>query len=281
MRLLILLLSLCFLAACEPKKQKPDKDFVPLKGYDLNHPLVLKLPLQLDEISGLAWVEKDNTLLSINDEHGILYKVDVRRPNHIQQWRFGPADDYEGVAVTDSMVYVLISDGSLLQIHFKNQDTILTQKFPFPTEGNEFESLTYLKATNSLLMVCKSCGDDDKDEFSWFQFSLDSLQFTGYRYRFPVSKIEAVLNYSGKKFKPSGMAVNPKNGHFYLVSAVNKTLVVISQDMQVMEAVPLTGHLFLQPEGIDFDNAGNMFISNESNKVQAANILIFPNRTTN
>lgn len=265
---------------CGTDKKSEEETDIPLQGYNLNLPYVLKLPLALDEISGLAFLQKDNTLLSINDEHGILYKIDVRQPNNIQQWHFGPNEDYEGIAVVDSTIYVLISDGTLLQLSFKNADTIVTRRFPFPQAGNEFESLTYLEASNSLLMICKSCVDDEKEEFSWFQFSLDSMKFREDRYRFQISKIEALHDYKRKKFKPSGVALHPKNGNYYLVSAVNKSIVVIGQDMEVKEAVPLNGHLFLQPEGIDFDNAGNMFISNESNDVQAANILIFPYRPT-
>lgn len=270
--------ALHFLAACGPRKEteKPGR----LRGYDLQRPFVLKLPLELDEISGLAYVRKDKTLLAINDETGILFKIDVRQPRYIQQWRFGPPGDYEDVATADSLVYVLRSDGTLFEIHFKNKDTTVVRQFPFPQKGNEFESLHYLRQSHSLLLVCKACAADSKDEFSWYQFSLDSLQFEKQRVRFPVQKIEALLNYKGKRFKPSGAALHPKTGNLYIISAVNNAIVVITPKMEVAEAAHLSGPVWLQPEGIEFDGDGNMFISNETNKVQAANILIFPYRPT-
>lgn len=277
-RYLSLIACLCLLSACETKEK--ERFSGPLQGYDLAQPYVLKLPLALDEISGLAYVPSDRTLLAINDEHGILYKLDVRQPRYIRQWRFGPTGDYEGVAVADSFVFVLRSDGHLFQLDFPHPDTLRTREFAFPQTGNEFESLTFLPQTRELLLICKDCADDAKEEFSWFRFHVDSLKFTEYRYRFPTERIEAYHNYKRKRFKPSGVALHPLTGHLYIISAVNKALVVVDPRMQVTEVVSLPEHLFLQPEGIDFDNAGNMFISNESDDVHAANILIFPYRLT-
>jgi secreted PhoX family phosphatase len=52
-------------------------------------------------------------------------------------------------------------------------------------------------------------------------------------------------------------------------------LVVTGNDWKIREACQLNGNIFNQPEGIAFDTAGNLYISNEGDDLTQGNILKF------
>jgi uncharacterized protein YjiK len=66
------------------------------------------------------------------------------------------------------------------------------------------------------------------------------------------------------KFAPSGIARNPANGHWYIISSVNKLLIVLNPDFSSPVTYNLDPKMFPQPEGICFDSKGTLFISNEA-----------------
>jgi uncharacterized protein YjiK len=61
---------------------------------------------------------------------------------------------------------------------------------------------------------------------------------------------------------------------WYIVSSVNKVLIVLDDRWQVKGMYPLDPVLFKQPEGLAFDAKGNMYISNEGQQGNA-NVLLF------
>jgi uncharacterized protein YjiK len=89
-------------------------------------------------------------------------------------------------------------------------------------------------------------------------------------------KAIAVLTGKGKKnFKPSGLARNPLNNQWYIISSVNKMLLVTDAQWKPLHAYPLNPVLFTQPEGIAFDKSGNLYIANEKGNAATGSILQF------
>src|SRR5258706_124101 len=86
------------------------------REYDLDHPTIINLPHQLDEISGLSFYPKDTSLFSIVDEDGILYKIYLNRKYAVESWRFDKKRDFEDVVLRDSTFYVLVSNGDIEQL---------------------------------------------------------------------------------------------------------------------------------------------------------------------
>jgi hypothetical protein len=83
-----------------------------------------------------------------------------------------------------------------------------------------------------------------------------------------------------EKFKPSAAAIHPLTKELYIVSSVNKALVIADRNGKVRKVYRLDPGIFKQPEGITFSPAGDLFISNEAADVGAANILIYKTKTT-
>ncbi|RYF98514.1 MAG: hypothetical protein EOO02_18745, partial [Chitinophagaceae bacterium] len=137
--------------SCDMTKGK--KKFPDTPDYKLSHPKILRLPPELDEISGIVYYPKDTSVFAITDEDGLLYKISLKDPRKIRQWTFDKKRDYEDLVLIDSTFYVLISKGDILTLKFIN-DSIQTEKSDFSDAGKttmEFESL--LVVDDSTLMM--------------------------------------------------------------------------------------------------------------------------------
>jgi uncharacterized protein YjiK len=82
------------------------------------------------------------------------------------------------------------------------------------------------------------------------------------------------------KFKPSAAAIHPISGEVYIISSVNKLLVIADKEGKAREIYHLDEGVFKQPEGIAFEPDGTMIISNEAAGQGVANLLIFPYNKT-
>jgi len=235
------------------------------------------MPIPLDEISGLSFLQKDSTLLAINDERGDLWKINPAKPRELQRYPFSVGGDYEDLVVMPPTVYVLKSGGSITAFRFgSTADSVLGTEYPFPVQGgHEFESLYWEPRLGQLMLVCKDCERDKKDSLSIYAFNPATQRFSLSPYAINAEEIFTLQNKKPTRFKPSAAAIHPITGEVYLVSAVNKILVVTSRRGNVKNVYALDPAVFKQPEGIAFSPSGTMFISNEAADIGVANVLIF------
>ncbi len=133
-----------------------------------------------------------------------------------------------------------------------------------------------MKLQANLYIVCKNCPQDNsKDLVSGYILHVgDSVYQTG-TFQIDVDQIKSFTGKVKRGFRPSGLAKNPVTGEWFLVSAVNKLLVVTDSNWKIKEACILNGNTFNQPEGIAFDKKGNLYISNEGDDLSQGNILRF------
>lgn len=262
---------LCFLLfACNQ-----NKTYESPACYNLNAPYVLKLPGELNEISGIAYYARDNSLFAESDEKGCLYKIFLNRPTDIRKWKFGHKKDYEDIVLLDSVFYVLNSNGDIAAVSFSPNDSAIVQEHKFPEAGsNEFESLYYDDTLKRLVLLCKDCEDDKVSNSTAYAFDPQQSSYH------PVFTIDAkaIAEIAGpdtKKFKPSGASLNPKTGELYILSSINKLLVVADRTGGIKQVYHLNPKIFNHPEGIAFTPAGNLFISNEAGQMRAADILFY------
>jgi len=243
-------------------------------GYDLNKPYLINLPVELDEISGLAFYNKDTSVFAVGDEFGWLYKIPLTAGKPIRKWQFAGDGDYEDLVMVDKVFYVLQSDGDITAFTFNDHNQILSQQVEFPSKGNEFEILYYDPHMFKLTMICKDCESDKKKALTAFRFNLLNKHFDDSA-SINVTAIAQMIGEDKIRFKPSAAAINPVTDELYILSSVNKLLVIADRDGNPKQAYPIDEGLFKQPEGITFTPAGDMIISNESAKSGAANLLFF------
>jgi uncharacterized protein YjiK len=271
----ILVLLCCVVnIACN---QKSTSSFPSPPGYDFGTPVVIHLRSELDEISGLSYYPKDTSIFAINDETGLLYKIYVRNKIEIERWKFDEGGDFEDLSLVDSTFYILKSNGNLTYFKVLSKDSVIADKAKFPDdEKNEFEILYHDEEAAKLVLICKDCkGDNNKTVTAW-SFDPSQNEFSKQPYfELDAEEITKKLNSDKNKFKPSAAAIHPISKELYIISSVNKALVIADRKGKIKSVIPLDPKIFKQPEGLTFTPGGDLIVSNESAEIGAANILIY------
>lgn len=256
--------------------QKGKKKFPDTPEYTLSDPKIIRLPAELDEISGIVYYPRDTSVFAIIDEDGLLYKIPLKNPKSIRKWTFDKARDFEDLVLIDSTFYVLVSKGDIITLKFQG-DSISAEKSDFSDVGKstmEFESLLKLN-DSTLLMICKECVQDDKETVSSYTYHLsDSGNVYKDYIRFNVNQLNARQNLKGK-LKMSAATIHPITGDIYMISSIQNVLYITDSDGNYKASYELNPIIYKQPEGITFTPEGNMIISNEFADEGFGELLLF------
>lgn len=255
-------------------RQPDNTSFKSPAGYHLNKPYLIKLPVELDEISGIAFYPKDTSVFAIGDEFGFLYKIPLTPDKPIRKWKFSNEGDFEDLALVDKVFYVLQSNGNIISFTFDSSNSVLKAEQNFPLPGNEFEILYYDRHQFKLVMICKDCEEDKKKALTVFYFNLLTKSFDDSS-SVNVTEIANMIGEKKIRFKPSAAAIHPVTDELFIISAVNRLLIVADRNGKVKETYPVDSRLFKQPEGITFTPRGDLIISNEAADRGVANLLFF------
>jgi len=256
------------------------KSYTSPPGYDLNQPVKYTMPERLTEISGIAFHGNTDTLYAENDEEGRVYYF---RPGDktMEHAEFGKAGDYEDIAILNNQVVMLRSDGVFFVFPFnqlRNAQVSNVQKLNNVLPEGEYEGLYGDEKTKQLYALCKHCNAEKASKVcSIYSFTLtaDGAVKKSGEFAINVQEIEAKTGQSKISFHPSALAKNQQTTEWYVLSSVNKLLVVTDSAWKVKAVYPLNPGLFIQPEGIAFDDQKNLYISNEGDKITPGNVLKF------
>ena len=250
----------------------PLQDSLP---YNLQHPTyIIQLENEaLNEISGLSPSGEPGILCAVSDEKGEVLFIDSKGGGAIKRRvLFRDKGDFEGVEKVDDCLYAIKSDGDLYEVSrwkggkpkYKKYETGLSK-------SDDVEGLGYDKKRNALLVACK--GDPDQPGIRpVFAFDLGTKQLSAEPvYTVDPLEVNQLIPYDeqDKKhfFSASGVAIHPISGEVYIISTALKRLVVLDYDSgKIKIAARLDKSMFPQPEGIAFDESGNLFISSEGKK---------------
>ena len=258
-----------------------DHSYSSPQGYDIKKPVKSELGKDLNEISGLTYDPEDTSLLAISDSKRKVYQIDLK---HLKLRDYSEKiyaqSDFEDLVKLDTTVYVLISNGTTLQMPLHVKDTTHTIAYPFWSDGkNDFETLYYDPSLKSLVMICKSCeADKGTQARSAYRFDLAGKQFdSSALYTISTKDVKAVVKNDDADFKPSAAAIHPVDKRLYILSSAGQLLVITDTKGKVLEGYNLNPDVYPQAEGIVFAPNGTMYISNEG-KYGKPTLLMFPYR---
>jgi len=275
---LLILFTLLAVISCKSQKQK----FTSPPGYDFSKPTRFSMPDKLREISGIAFLNgKSDTVYAEEDENGRVYHFKPGDKNW-PSTRFGKNGDFEDISICNNYVIMLRSDGCLFSFpvsETKKAEANQVKEFKHLIPDGEYEGLAAEEPDGKIYVLCKHC-DDDKTR-TWGGGSILQMDASGNliavgKFEIDIKAIDAADNTQGINFHPSALARNLFTREWFVLSSVNKLLVITDENWKVKSVFPLDPSLFEQPEGMAFDKKQNLFISNERGQANAANILLFP-----
>jgi hypothetical protein len=241
--------------------------------YKLNQPdEVFRLPAELREISDVSTMNA-TSLVCIQDEKGILYTYHLKKAEVTASDSFYLDNDYEGIAVVKRDVYVLQSDGTLLEIKQGVKKPQSVKLYPTNIGAKNNEGLCYDKKNNRLLISNKSRSTNDtRDKRMIYAFDLGKMELLPdpvMEINIPEIKAYLVTKYglldsvaNRIRIRPSAIAIHPITGKLYVISATGFLLCIYNEG-RFEQAEMLDPQLFNKAEGICFLKNGDMMVSNE------------------
>ncbi|MGB4773009.1 MAG: SdiA-regulated domain-containing protein [Chitinophagaceae bacterium] len=264
--------ALClFGLACKQQEKKP---IISPPGYNLSNPEKRILDEDLDEVSGIFYSAKDSTIVTLNDEEGKFYRLNLQGKIIGKPFKFAKKSDFEDLTTDGSFWYAVKSDGEVHRIEKAFTDSPLIRIFSFPEKGWEFETIFFDASRQKIVLISKTPLTLKDGGVPAFSLDTSSGTFNHDPYYSPDTLNIAKL-YGKKKWacKPTAAAVHPITGETYILSS-NERMLMIMKDGSLNAIYHLDKSMFRQPEGITFMPNGNLMISNEA-QGSTANILIF------
>jgi uncharacterized protein YjiK len=231
------------------------------------------MPSGLKEISGIAYINK-NRFACVQDELGKIFIFNTATGEVEKEIQFAGAGDYEGIAVVDETAYIMRADGKLFEVKNYSSEKHATAEYDTHlTSKQDVEGLCYDEKNNRLLLAIKGREPNSKDYKGIYAFDLASKKIA----TTPAIKIDLTHNiWSGTKSKnkiqPSDIDVHPVTGDVYIVDGADSKLLVMGADGSKKKLYQLNDTDFPQPEGMAFNQEGELFISNEG-RTGTGNIL--------
>lgn len=260
--------------------------------YSFNEPnKIIELPNELVEISGITLSKDEQHFFAVQDEQGIVFKIDRTKGTITSNFRFEKDGDYEDIAQTNEHLFVLKSNGSIYQISSFETPQQSVKKFNAQhlTSAADTEGLTWDSLNHRLLIACKNATSNPKER-AIYAFNLKTQQFSDapifniqaqaiydFLHNHPVLKkwnqLIQLFDPNSFNFSPSGIAIHPRNKDIFILSAVGNALVVLSESGDIKHVEKLDKNIHHQPEGICFAKDGTLYISNEGSENKKGNIV--------
>lgn len=235
--------------------------------YSFDKPdAVWELPSGLREISGIA-ILNDSILVCQEDENAILYLFNLSSKRVDKMITFGKQNDYEDLAIVGNDIYVLQSNGSILQVGAYMQSPVVTKFKTVLTGKNDTEGLCLDPVTGALLITCKGSqdlADTAPGSKMIYSFSLKDKTMSA----------RPTLVFKQPEFAPSALAIHPVSKRVFVLSSKKKKLVELDRNGNQLNLYDLKGKIFMQPEGLAIAANGDIYIANEAGD-GPANILLF------
>lgn len=267
-------------SGCATAQQGTSGQAIP---YDMRKPAtVFELPALLREVSALTDVDAE-TIACVQDENASVYFLSTRTGLIVDSVQFAGPADMEGLTRVGNEFFALRSDGLIYRLGDGGSRLALRDTFRIEVPNRNIEGLGYDERTGMVLVSPKDFAKGSKqgkDERMLYaldpqttqkapravlKLSLDKLEreATAKGIVVPSEKKGKGKEKSLLKLRYSSVAVQPSTGHYYLLSAVDRTLLVMDRDGALVDLVQLDPKLLPKAEGITFMPNGDMWLSSE------------------
>ena len=278
MRQLIFFVLLC--AGCVSAQHGSSGRAIP---YDLRKPTrVFELPALLTEVSALTDVD-DSTVACVHDESASVYFVSLRTGRITDSVAFAGPADMEGLTRVGHEFFALRSDGLIYRLGDRSSRLAMRDTFRLAIPNKNIEGLGFDDRTGLVLVSPKDFmkgSKEGKDERVIYaidpqatmkaprvilRLSLEDLerQAAALGIIIPKEKKGNGQEKSTLKLRYSSVGVHPSTSHYYLLSAVDRNLLVVDRQGNLIDLVTLDVKLLPKPEGITFMANGDMWLSSE------------------
>jgi len=251
--------------------------------YDLARPAVIhELPGMLLEVSALTDVDA-NAVACLQDEQGTVYRVDLGTGAVSTLATFSGPGDFEGLTRVGDEYFALRSDGLVFHLRPENGVFAMRDTFRLDVMHNDLEGLGYDEVNKRILVSPKDVtkgGPELRDRRVLYAFdphdrehpvaevlqlSLQKLmaQATAKGIVIPTKQRDDGREVPALKLRYSSVAVHPRSGHYYLLSAVDRSLLVVDRAGDLVHLAWLDERLLPKPEGITFLANGDLVLSSE------------------
>jgi len=241
----------------------PNRDFPGAKAVQIDQQW--NMPMLLEEISGIAWMDKDR-IACVEDEEAIIFIYNLKTSQVERQIVFGEDGDYEGIALVGEDAYVLRSDGTIFEVlnYLTEEKEVNEIKIIFSKTFN-FEGISFDKKRNRLLLAIKDNAEKEYKPIYSVDLKTKKLEKEpAYKIMFNDPIFEDLdIDNNNHLIQPSEITVNPKTGEIYILEGTNPKLLILSPNGKPKKLHVFQEEQFPQPEGLTFDDQGNLYISNE------------------
>lgn len=254
-----------------------------IPGYDFAHPVSsFTLPAELAEVSALTDID-DHTVACVQDEIGAVFFIDLRSGAVTRRIAFGPDGDYEGLTRVDDVLWVLRSDGLMIELSMRGDALAPGRQVKLDIEHHDIEGLGYDPVDRVVLVAPKSSLKGDKAKRAQRQvFRFDPAsgkRIDGLALDTTTDRVVADAEHAGivlptkatkrgkervdLKVRFASIAVHPKTNKLFALSAVDRALLMFDRDGTLSAAHFFDEREMPKPEGITFLANGDMVIASE------------------
>lgn len=254
------------LAACEREQQVDGSG-------------VLNLPTELGEVSGLA-VAGPDSVFTHDDEYAIIYEFRLHDGHILRAFALGDPTlegDFEGIATAGDRVFLVTSDGLIYSAPAGENAKRVSYRVYDSGIGPrcEVEGLSQAPEPGELLLLCKRFRNDSEQarlEIYRWRIGKDRAETE------PFLSLPLAQLFDGDEqaeFRPSGLEWEPRTGRLYIVSARNKSMLILDRAGKLLERKRLDATRHPETEGITIMPDGRLVLADEGSRTREGRLTAY------